>query len=653
MTSLGFAALCLALFTAIASAGSAVLGARRHHTRWVGYAESGLWATAAFVVLSTVVLLFLLLTRDFRVQYVYAHTSTYQSIPYLISALWAGQEGSLLLWLLFLSVVTAVILTQKRQWPIELWPYVLAVMASIQAFFALILVAQQNPFTVYAVKPLEGIGLLPALENPGMLFHPPILFLGYALYSVPFAFTWAQLITGPARAQEHGWPLLRVWSLVAWCFLGLGILLGAWWAYVELGWGGYWAWDPVETASLVPWLVGTAYLHALLVQERQGFFRRWSAALAIAVFLLCIFGTLVTRGGIIVSDLHGFSSTIQPIAYYLLGLIAVVLVGSAALFYARREQLNDTREIERLFSRESGMLLTNLLLVGLAGTILVGMIFPTLTQLLQGVQWYLGSTFYNRVFVPLGLALIGLLGICIWLDWTESSPRKLLHTLSVPVAVTVVTIAVSFGLGVRRPLGLCTSALIAFAISSIIGNYVYALVRVSRARQQRLLHATIGLFRSTWRHQGARLIHLAILLIAMGIAGSSLYKTETLISLRQGETSSIQNYRLVYEDLQVLPETGKQRFVTTLFVYRGAKRVGILHPEKSFYSNVQDYATEVAILSTFREDLYVALDGIDQNGLASFRINVNPLVLWIWIGGGLLLLGTLIALWPNSLKNES
>jgi len=645
MTDVGYAALSLALLTAAYCALASAWGARSRRPQWIESAENGLVATAGLVALATAILLYLLLSQDFQVQYVYAHTSSYQSTLYVISALWAGQEGSLLLWSLLLSAITVAVILQKRQWPAALWPYMLTSLAIIHSFFALMLVTVQNPFTVYPTRPLEGAGILPVLENPGMVVHPPILFLGYAVYSVPFAFTMATLITG--RVEPSWLRGIRRWNIAAWLFLGLGILVGAWWAYVELGWGGYWSWDPVESASLVPWLTGTAYLHSLMAQERRGMFKRWNALLAIATFLLCILATLVTRGGIIISDLHGFSRTIQPVAYYLLGFIGAVTAASGVLFYLQRHKLNDEQQLGQLLSRESGLLLSNLLLVGLGAAIFMGIAFPNIAQMLWGIRVYLGSPFYNRVFAPLALVIVFLIGVCPLLSWRKSSPQKLLRHIRYPAILAVAVGSILFVLGVRQPFALLASMLIMLAAASIVSELIRCTIRRSRLRSESALRALTGLFSSNRRRYGGLLVHLAILLIAIGITGSSLYKTERVVALAQGDVAIVQDYILKYEDLAVLNEVGKQRYVATMGVYRGQSRIGTLRPEKDFYWNIQDYVTEVSIRTTLKEDLYIALDWPEEEGLATFRINVYPLLVWLWIGGGLLLLGTLIAIWPS------
>lgn len=643
----GYLALWAALLSALFSVLCSALGARLRRQDWLQRAERSFLLTGGLLLLATASLLYLLLTRNFQVQYVYAHTSSYQPTLYVISALWAGQEGSLLLWALLISLIAATVITQKRQCSSPLWPYILATLAVVQGFFALLLITVQNPFVLFPLRPPEGAGLTPLLENPAMVIHPPVLFLGYAMYTVPFAFALAGLLAGEL---ERSWlPWIRRWSLLAWLSLTLGIAIGAWWAYVELGWGGYWSWDPVENASLTPWLVGTAYLHSLMAQERQNTFKRWNLALPIAAFLLCLFATLVTRGGIIVSDLHGFARSIQPIAYYLIGFILAICLISAVLFHRRRQQLEDRTQPEHLLSRESGLLISNLLFIGLAVAILVGMLFPSLAQVMQGTSMYLGSDYYNRVFAPLALAVVLLIGVCPLLGWGQSAVDKLVSRLRRPALAALAIVAALPVFGVRRPFALLSLGLVAFAAFALCDDLIRQLL--FRIRQRGLL-GIWSLWHSNRRRYGGRLVHLAILLLAIGITGSSLYKRETLVALTRGASTTIQDYVLQYEGTDVVDEVGRRRYIATVGVYRGSSRIATLRPEKNMHWNIEQFVTEVAIRSNLVEDLYIALDWPEQDGRATFRISVYPLVIWLWIGVALLLLGTLIAIWPTAAPQQ-
>jgi len=644
----GYGALILVMCTALYSALAALWGARRAQPRWVRRAERGLIATAILFALAAAALLYLLLSRDFRVKYVYAHTSAAQSPIYVISALWAGQEGSLLLWALFVGAVSAMATAAQRERGTAAWPFVLATLAAVQAFFALMLLTVQNPFVVMSIAPADGLGILPTLENPGMVVHPPILFLGYATYSVPFASALAWLLVGHSAPSSEELQQLRRWSISAWLFLSAGILIGAWWAYTELGWGGYWSWDPVESASLLPWLAGTAFLHSLLAQERLGMFKGWNAALPIGIFVLCIFATLVTRGGLIISDLHGFSQNIQPVAYLLLGFIAVVTASAGLLLWRRRAALADAEQPERLLSRASAVLVTNLLFLGLAGAILLGILFPNLSQRIWGMRIHLNRSFYDRVFAPLGAVTVLLIAVCPLLGWRRSSWRSIRRRFSFPALVALATAAATLALAKTHPFVVLALALIAFAASLTVGRLIDILRRTEWRPAQGAKRSAIWMAR---RSLGAQLVHLAILLIAVGIVGSSALKAERLVTLSAGQRTEVLNYTLEYEGLQVLDEPARRRHIAAIAVYRGDARVATLRPERNFHWNIDAFVSEVSVRSTLADDLYVSLGQPGSDGSVAFRVSVYPLVVWLWIGGAVLLLGTLIAVWPTR-RNE-
>lgn len=643
---IGYFALVLSLLFAVVSFLSALVAARSSRTSWLTTAEGGLCTASGLLFVAVGSLLYLLLSRNFQSQYVYSHATTYQPTIYLVSALWAGEEGSLLLWAMLVGLfAVASLVLQKRHSPPRLWPYAVATLAAVLAFFALMLITTQNPFYMTSSVPTEGVGMSPLLENPAMIIHPPILFLGYAAYTLPFAMAVATLLSGESSSLWRSW--LRRWSLLAWLFLGMGIAIGAWWAYVELGWGGYWSWDPVENASLIPWLIGTAQLHSLLAEERQGIFRRWNLGLSAATFLLCVLATLVTRGGIVTSDLHGFAQTIQPVAYYLIAFLILATTIIAILLHRRRGQLADQTITEQLLSRESSLFITNLILSGLAAAILLGMIFPNLTQLIQGTRVTLTVDFYDRIFAPLALVLVTLLGICPLLGWRESSPAKLLQRLR-PAILGAVVVAVILAVArVRQPMALLAYSLLAFAATTLFGDTLRPALHVLRRSTDHPIRALLHIWSASRRSYGARLVHLAILVIAVGIAGSSLFKTESTVRLSLGQRTKIQNYEVQYLGTEVMDSTGSRRYVAAVSLYQGQSPIAVLHPEKNLHYSIGQYVTEVAIRSTLVDDVYLALDWPEQDGIATFRLSIYPLVSWLWIGTGLLLAGTLLALWPG------
>ena len=647
MTTVGFVALALALATSIYTAVASILGARRGSPKLAGSAQKGVTATAVLVTLASAILLYLLLTRDFQVEYVYRYVSTYLPTIYVLSAFWAGQEGSLLLWLWLLTIFSALIARREESWSQELKPYALAVLAFCQAFFALLLVLASNPFATSVVIPAEGFGMNPLLENFWMIIHPPVVFVGYAAYTVPFAFAIAALVTG--KLGEKWVRGIRRWNLFSWLFLGLGIILGAWWAYLELGWGGYWGWDPVENASLIPWLVGTAFLHSATMQERRGIFKVWNIALAVMTFVLCIFATFVTRSGIIQS-VHAFGESV--IGYYFLAFLVIVLAVSFGLTFYRRRELASEREMKSLLSREAGYLLNNLLFSGLALAIFIGTVFPTISEIVLGTQAALETSFFERVFTPLGLALVVLIGVCPLLGWRQTASDRLLRRLLYPGIVAVVLTVGIFSLGVREVFALLSFAVCAFVASSILWEFLRGTMSRHRSTGEGYMLAFRRLITKNRRRYGGYLVHLSIVIITMGVIGSSLYKIEYQVALAEGETVTVKDYTLEHEGFWVETTPGKHRFATPLGVYRDNKRIATLVPEKNFHWNVEQWVTEVAIRTSLKEDLYVILSSMAEDGSATFQILINPLVVWLWIGGGLLLVGTTVAIWPSEAQSS-
>ena len=648
MTTIGYGALALALVISIYTAVASILGSRHGSTKMAKSAQKGVVASAVLVTLASAILFYLLITRDFGVKYVYEHVSTYMPTVYVISAFWAGQEGSLLLWLWLLTLFSVFIARREEGWNQELRPYALGVLAFCQAFFALLLVLASNPFVTYPTRPAEGFGLNPLLENFWMIVHPPVVFIGYAAYTIPFAFAIAALIRG--RLGDEWIRGIRHWNLFAWLFLGLGILVGAWWAYLELGWGGYWGWDPVENSSLIPWLVGTAFLHSAMTQERRGMFKVWNLVLIILTFLLCIFATFVTRSGIIQS-VHAFGQSV--IGYYFLAFLAIILAVSLGLIYYRRRELASQGELKSLLSREAGSLLGILLFGGLALAVFIGTVFPTISEIVRGTQVALGPPFFERVSAPLALAIVLLIGVCPLLGWRRTSSGRLWRRLLYPAVVALAVAVVIFALGIGEPLALLAFTICAFVASNILWEFLRGTIARHRSTGEGYLLALGRLMAKNRRRYGGHLVHLSMVIIVMGVVGSSLYQTEYQVALAKGERVDVKDYTLEYEKLEAQATPAKHRFATLVGVYQGSKRIATLFPEKNFHWNVEQWVTEVAIRTSLKEDLYVILAGLSQDGSATFQILINPLVVWLWIGGGLLLLGTMVAIWPGEAQSSN
>lgn len=642
IADIGYGALLLAFLSAGYALVAFLIGARRRYPELLASAENAIKLAAGWILAASLILLYLLVTRDYQVRYVYEHVSNALPLEYVLSAFWAGQEGSLLFWLLLVAISSLIVIRTVRDPETEpLRPYLLATIALVETFIALVLVFPSNPFELLSIRPADGFGLNPLLENVGMIFHPPALFMGYALYTIPFAFVLAGLLSG--QPGDAWMARVRRWSLMAWLFLTIGIILGAWWAYVELGWGGYWGWDPVENSSLIPWLVGTAALHSAAIQFRRGIFRMWTAALNILTFGLCIFATFVTRSGIIQS-VHAFGQS--SLGLYFGIFLVLVMAGSFALLIWRRHTLADNYVLESYFSREAGFLIANLLLVGSAAVVFLGTIFPALTELLQGRQVALDATFYNRAFSPLALAVILLFGVCPLLMWKNTSWAQFGRRLLVPALIAVATLVGLFIAGVREPVALVGFTSVAF----VAGNTLLELGRGVRARMRSAgenpFTALSRLISRDRRRYGGLIVHLGVLLITLGIVGSAAFKQEHQVVLAPGDSIEIGPYVVRYADYIDEELADKQRFAAVLEVTSGGSRLKTLTPEKNFHWNIQQWVSEVAVWSRPSEDLYVILAGMSDDGSATLQIFREPLMLWMWIGGGVMVLGTLIAWWP-------
>ncbi|MGD8793462.1 MAG: cytochrome c-type biogenesis CcmF C-terminal domain-containing protein, partial [Anaerolineae bacterium] len=512
------------------------------------------------------------------------------------------------------------------------------------AFFALLLVVMTNPFELMPVVPAEGISLNPLLQNFWMIIHPPIVFAAYALWTIPFAYAFAALMTGQLDAV---WlRSTRRWALAAWASLGIGILVGAWWAYLELGWGGYWGWDPVENSSLIPWLVGTAYVHSAIIQERRDMFRGWNVLLAALTFVLTVFATFVTRSGLIQS-VHAFAES--PIGYYYLAFMLVVLAATVGLMLARRRELQGAGQLGDLLSREFVFLLTNLLFLGSAAAVLLGTLWPTFTEMVRGVASSLGPENYNRFMGPLGLILVLLIGVCPLVDWRRIEAERLLRSLGAQAVVAVLTAVLLVVFGVRELWAVLSFAVTAFVAATVVLQLAKGIVARMRSAGENLFVATAQAVGNNRRRYGGQIIHFSILLIVMGITASQAYQTEVQVALAQGQSVEVASYTLVYKDYvyqQVENEGNTSLNRAVVDVYHNGRQLATVSPERNLHSNVQGAVSEVALRPNLKEDLYIVLSSLEPDGLAAFQVIINPMVVWMWIGGAVLLAGTLIATWP-------
>lgn len=648
MADIGYISLLLALGAAIYSVFVYILGIRKKHPALLQSARNGLIAVCGLLSVSVTVMLIAILTHNFQIEYVASYTSRDMSLSYLLSALWAGNDGSLLFWAWLLSVFAVIVVLQKRDVGKELVPCAATVIMITQIFFLILLVSVSNPFLELSYVPAEGRGLNPLLENPGMLFHPPTLLAGYVGFTIPFAFAMAALLT---RRLGDDWIVaIRRWTLLAWLVLGVGNLIGAWWAYVELGWGGYWAWDPVESAGLMPWLVATAFLHSIMMQRRRGILKIWNMVLIILTFNLSLFGTFLTRSGIL-SSVHTFSD--YALGPFFLTFIGLSLFISLGLLYYRSNELQSEAEMESLVSRESTFLFNNLLLVGAAFAIFVGTIFPLVSEAVRGVKVTVGPPFFNQVNGPIFLAIILLSGICTLIGWRRASIRNLVRHFLWPLVAAVVLVVVLLIAGVTKFYALIALSISAFVFFTIIHEWFRSTRARHRVRAENYFKAFWGLITNNRPRYGGYIIHIAIIIIAVGVTGSSLYGTEKEVTIAPGESMTINDYTLTYQNIDSYETESKTTVTATLIVENNGRLLGKLTPEKYFHRSYDQAVTEVAIRSTLIEDLYVILIGWEDDDTTSFKVMVNPLVSWIWIGGIVFTAGGLIAFWPERRKKPS
>ncbi|MEE9610486.1 MAG: heme lyase CcmF/NrfE family subunit, partial [Desulfatiglandales bacterium] len=560
-------------------------------------------------------------------------------------AFYAGQAGSLLFWAWLLSLFAFIVIWQNRERNRDVLPHVNLILACLTFFFISLMVFVTNPFTRLATVPPDGQGLNPLLQNPGMIFHPPTLFLGYVGFAVPYAFAMAALIKG--RLGSTWIRTTRRWTLFSWFFLTIGNLLGAQWAYVELGWGGYWAWDPVENASFMPWLVATAYLHSVMIQEKRGMLKIWNIVLITLTFLLTIFGTFITRSGII-SSVHTFGQS--SLGWIFLAFMGVIIIVSFNLLISRLPQLRSRNELDSFLSRESSFLYNNLLLIGIAFATLWGTLFPVISEAVRGVKITVGPPFFNKVNIPFGLALLALVGLCPLFAWRKTTFKNLRGNFLLPFVLSAVGGIVFYLLGIRH-----AYALISFTLSLFVMISIY--LEFSQGARVRKKTTGEGIIRALWtivnrnkRRYGGYIVHVGIVMIFVGITGSA-FKVEKQATVKKGESFSIKNYTLRYDSLSQYPTANKEVIAASVSLFNAGSRVTVLFPEKNFHRGQDQPASEVAIRSTLKEDVYLILAG-HEGDTATFKVLVTPLVIWLWIGGVVMTLGTIFAMLPDQRKGR-
>jgi cytochrome c-type biogenesis protein CcmF len=580
-------------------------------------------------------LLYAFFSHDFHLSYVADYSSRDMSPLYLLTSFYAGNEGSLLLWAWLLSIFSTLTLVQNRTKNTEYMAYVTSIIMAIEAFFLVLLVFIANPFAESSIIPLDGRGLNPELESIGMLLHPPVIISGYVALTVPFAFAVTSLIV--KKVNNQWLSTVRSWVLVSWLFLGVGNIIGAWWAYTELGWGGYWAWDPVENAGLMPWLMATAVIHACVMQRARGAFKAWNIALIIIAFNLTIFGTFIARSDLLTS-VHNFGlSEMDP---FFLSFLGVALIGPFALLVLRRRFLKGEPSNESVFSRENAFLLANLLLV-----------FATLVIFL-GTVLHWKPSFFNYWAGSTLFALLIIMGLCALIGWRRVRVRKLgLRVIPSLLLAVITCLILSLATG-QEWYTVVLFSLCALIVSAILAEWYRGVSAHRHSRSENPFKSLIVPIVTNRPHFGGLIVHLGIIIIGIAVIASSFYTVEAEAALQPGESMSIDNYSLTYEEMST-SSTGSRIIISaTLLAYNGDKLIGEFTPKKQYHRSYSQPVSEVAIRYSPVEDLYIIFAMWDHDETAAFKVLINPLVTWIWIGGGVLFLGSLIALWPHKRRPE-
>ena len=641
MADLGsIALLCAFALSSYAAVGSLV-GAWKGLPPLIESARHAVYLAALSLVVATVGLVGAFLAHDFEVSYVAQHSNLAMPRGYTWVAFYAGNEGSLL----FIATVLGLLCSLAVAWaPNKLrdsMPHATAVMMLVLTFFLAVTTIMANPFDRLDFVPPDGQGINPLLVHFGMFIHPPMLMSGLVAVTIPFSLAAGALLAGKAADEwvDGG----RVWGIASWVVLGVGLLLGSWWAYTILGWGGYWAWDPVENAALMPWLGLTAFIHSIMVQKRRGMFRMWNIALINISFALALFGMFINRGGPVPS-VHSFGASDLGLVF--LVFLGIGVVAPFGLFLWRYSSLKSAQNLESSLSREAAFLLNNLMLLGIAFVTMWGVIFPLISEIFQGQTITVGAPFYNQVNGPLLLALIFLMGVGPFLPWRRGSIRSLGRNVALPAAISLMVVLVLALLGVTKAYALAGFGLCVFVALGVLLEWG----RGTRTRMRsgdNPARAFGRLIVGNRPRYGGYVVHLSIVLVALGIVGSSFYGVQKDVVLAPGERTSIGGYEVEFltTTFQAFPDRSESRFL--LAAYKDGTRLTALEARRDFYPAFDISSTQAAIRSTPVEDLYVVPSSLQEDGSAGFRIFVNPMIWWIWVAGPVMVLGTVIALWPQ------
>lgn len=618
--------------------------------------ERAMYATFGFTLLASIGIWTALFTHDFSIKFVASYTSINLPKIYTFTAFWAGQAGSMLFWALILTLYSAIAVVSNRRSNRALMPWVTGTLGIICLFFLMTMAFGANPYERLDWVPADGRGMNPQLQNPGMAIHPPMLYLGLVATAVPFAFAIGALVSRQLDAEWLG--AVRRWALVSWFFLTIGIVLGMWWAYVELGWAGYWAWDAVENSSFLPWLTGTAFLHSIMIQEKRGMLRKWNVTLVVVTFLLSILGTFITRSGIIES-VHAFAQS--PVGNWFLGFLILATVVTAFLVSTRLNDLQAKAELESMVSREAAFLYNNLVLVGICFATLWGTLFPILSEWVKGEKMNVGPPFFNAVNGPLGLLLLALTGIGPLIAWRRASVANLRRQFLWPVVAGVTVLVALVALGMREWYALVSYLLAGFVLGTIVQEYAKGIGARRRMYNESLVPAALRLVGRNRRRYGGYIVHFGIVVLFCAFAGL-VFKKDVSATLKTGETLKATDaygneWTFTSQGISTFEELNRKIVAVTFAVTKDGKPMGLLSSEKRQHVDSRgeptfEPSTEVGILESLKQDVYLVFTGALDKDTAAVHINFNPLVWWVWFGGIMMAFGGLVVMWPQAVRSD-
>jgi cytochrome c-type biogenesis protein CcmF len=648
MAAFGTLTLLIALVVATYGAAASVIGVRRRSARLIESGRAAAYALAAVLGLSSVTIMYAFLTHDYSIKYVQRTSDVATPLFYKITAYWGGLDGSILFWATLLAIFSAIAIYNNRNRHREILPYTVAVLMVIVDFFLFVIIFHKNPFDTYLTEvPTRGEGLNPLLQNFYMATHPPSLYTGFVGMSIPFAFAMGALISGHL---DDAWiAAVRRWTLIAWFFLAMGLTLGMLWAYEELGWGGFWAWDPVENAGFLPWLTGTAFFHSVMIQERRGMLKVWNFSLVILTFFLTIFGTFMTRSGI-VQSVHAFGED-KKLASMFTVFMVVILTVSFGFLIKRLPELRARATLESPLSREAAFLVNNWILLVCTFFVLFATMFPTLSEAITGERISVGPPFFNKWMVPLGIVLLFLSGVGPLIAWRKATVSHLRYQFTWPALAAALAVGASIASGLAKE---SLAAVVCFGFCAFTGaTVVQEFARGAAVRRRNtgsdFFTALLGMILRGRRRYGGYLVHLGIVLMFVGFAGQAFQKEEEK-HLKSGQTYAFGRYELRFDRLRHDEDRQKEMLTADFTVLKGGQEIGKLHPARwYFHGRNGEFTTEVAIRRSIAEDLYLTLGGVDfADNSATFKLVVNPMVDWVWLGFVLLAFGTGIALLPET-----